>query len=110
MHTDILVKDYKKFRNQVLSLNNYIVLIFACLGNTKSRSLRRQGIKVHYLNSLYQIYLSVPFSYTTPAGVAKVGTATIPALSPPDTTVEAELEEGFEEAAIIASSSYAGAL
>lgn len=54
--------------------------------------------------------VSIPFVYDTPAATGKAGTATIPALSPAGTVVQAVLEEGFELATKIVSSSYAGAL
>jgi len=54
--------------------------------------------------------VTIPFVYETPAGASKNGTATIPALSPAGTTVQAVLEEGFLEAAKILSSTYSGAL
>jgi hypothetical protein len=54
--------------------------------------------------------VSVPFVYDTPAATGKAGTATIPALSPAGTMVQAVLTEDFLLATKIVSSSYAGAL
>ena len=54
--------------------------------------------------------VEVSFTYETPAAASKTGVATIPALSPPGHAVQAVLEEGFEEAAKITATSYAGAL
>ncbi len=54
--------------------------------------------------------VSVPFVYDTSTATGKAGRATIPALSPAGTTVQAVQEEGFLLATKIVSSSYAGTL